>query len=378
MRAVIVGGAGFLGSHLVDALQSRGDEVTVFDPCLAPTHPDGRSQWLSPAADLRMVDPRADQAAFVSAVEGADALVHLGALTGTGQSMYEIARYADVNAGLCAWLAELLLHRAITPGRMVYTSTRAVYGEGVGVCEEHGRTGLAPRDAQALRSGRWDAVCARCGSAALPVAVREDDAPAPTSPYAMTKLWGEQVLSYAADTTGTPLTLLRLFNVYGPRQSPSNPYVGVVGAFARAVLGGQELELYEDGRIVRDFVFVGDVIGALLAALASAAPPRGPLHVGSGEATTLEDLSVALARLVGRAPRHRVSGRARLGDPRAVTADLTRVERELGWMPATSLLDGLAATLEWLAGAAVADSGVTLERSLEELSSRGLLVESAA
>lgn len=369
MRVVVVGGGGFIGSHLVDALVARGDEVQVFDPFTSPAHPGGaRPRWTNPAAAVCPADPRAACRRFAAVAGRTDALVHLAALTGSGQSMYEIARYSDVNATLSGWLAEQLVRGVVTPGRFVLASTRAVYGDGPGDCGACGRVALRPRTAAALRAGRWEPPCARCGGPARPVPVREHDVLAPLTPYAMTKVYAEQVLAFAGQVTGIPVTPLRLFNVYGPRQVPGNPYVGVVSAFAAAVLAGRPLTLFEDGLIVRDLVHVADVVAAVLAVIDADRPPCLPVNVGSGTAASLIDVARALGAAASREPVLRVSGESRVGDPRSVVADVTLAKDALGWSPRRSLAEGAASLVAWLrdvgqgAAAPLADAAHELRR----------------
>ena len=374
MKVIVTGGAGFIGSHVVDALVQDGDEVVVFDACTPPAHLE-RPAWTNGGATYVWSDPRTS-IRWRTATAGADVVVHLAALTGTGQSMYEVSRYTDANGGLTAWIAEELIHGRLDPGRIVYASTRAVYGDGVGWCEEHRRTPLARRSLAELAAGRWDPPCRVCGRAASPVPLREDDPVAPLTPYALSKLYGERVLTCAADVTGVPVSTLRLFNVYGPRQLPSNPYVGVVSTFARALLDGRAVELYEDGRIIRDFVSVNDVRDAIVATVRVPDAVHGVLNIGSGAPTSLRALATALAHACGlTAPRIEVTGIARAGDPRSVVADISHARDRLGWRPTWTLQRGATELVGWLCETPDAHAGPGPAQAADELRRLGLLVE---
>lgn len=369
MKVVIIGGAGFIGSHLADYLAGRGDEVVVFDPCNAPVHTQGLPSWPNSRATYALADPRQSARAWAQHGANADSIVHLAALTGTGQSLYEVTAYTSVNAGLSAWLAEELIKARVRPRALVFASTRAIYGEGPGVCQDHGRVSVAPRTRADLEAGRWEPRCSGCRRPARSVAVQEVDALEPRSPYAMSKRYAEELLTLAGEVSHTPVMSLRLFNVYGPRQVASNPYVGVVSAFARAGLAGDEIELYEDGGIVRDFVFVSDAVNALVAAVDN--PTTDKLNIGSGQATSLLQLAEAVTQVTGTA-KVRVTGRSRIGDPRCVVADTSRAVEVLGWRPCVGLAEGIGQTIEWLRTEETVAS--PLGRATAELKSHRLLV----
>ena len=377
MRVVVTGGAGFIGSRLVAALEARGDDVAVFDPCLGEAHLD-RVDPPSGSASLVLADPRDAAAEFRRQTREADALVHLAALTGTGQSMYEVSRYTEANVALSAWLAELLVEGEIRPGRVVFTSSRAVYGEGAGRCPEHGRVALRPRLAADLARGRFAPVCPTCGGPAEPLPLRESDELRPRSVYGATKVAGEHLLQLAGEAAGIPVARLRLFNVYGPGQPPTNPYVGVLAAFLQAAVGGDEIEVYEDGGIVRDLLYVGDCVDALLAALDRDQGFEGPLNIGSGRPTRLDDLAALAAGLATPCSVPvRISGRSRLGDPRSVLADTSRAAGELGWSAITPLEAGVELTYRWLRGIGLPSQADALAVAVQQLAQRALLAEAA-
>ena len=368
MRVVVTGGAGFLGSHLVDALMARGDEVVVYD-LLDPQVHAGPPTWLHPGAEYHFADPR--EGSFVADAASADALVHLAASTGTGQSMYLASSYTDANAALTAHLSDLLVNGELRPSRVVFASSRAVYGEGTARCPDHGRVFPGVRRDVDLERGLWDALCPTCGRPAQPEATREDDPLRPLSVYAATKQYSEQLLDFAGAASNVPVTSLRFFNLYGPRQTPSNPYVGVASTFAAAVLRGQTVRLFEDGQVVRDFLHVHDASAALLAALDVPCAPHGPINIGSGTTLTLQQLATALAEAAGLPLDAVVTGQTRRGDLRACVADIDRARSVLGWTPQVGIEAGIRSLLEYVADNA--DKTFDPRAALSELASRGLL-----
>lgn len=378
MRLAVTGGAGFIGSHLCAALAARGDDVVVFDSCSGDAHAGAPPGVVPAGVQLVRADPRRAAADFHSAARDADAVVHLAALTGTGQSMYEVTRYTDANVALTAWLGQLLVDGVIRPGRVIFASSRAVYGEGPGWCSLHGRVALQPRRLADLAAARWEPRCPVCSGPAPALPLEETDAAHPRSIYGAGKLAAEHVLALAGEAAGVPVTRLRLFNVYGPGQPPTNPYVGVLATFLQAALHREELEVYEDGRIVRDLLFVGDCVGAFLAALDRPLGFDGVLNVGSAQPTELKAMAEVAAELVRPAVVPvRVSGRYRLGDPRAVVADASAAARELGWRARTPLRAGVEATFEWLRELRLPSQLSALSEALRHLEQRALLAEAA-
>jgi dTDP-L-rhamnose 4-epimerase len=275
-------------------------------------------------------------------------VVHLAAETGTAQSLNEATRHGSVNVVGTTQLLDALSRSAHVPEQFVLASSRAVYGEGAWQC------GSAvffppPRSHAQLLAGRWDPR----GPTDDPVVALPSRAdrtqPRPTNIYAATKLAQEHILGAWAAAHDTHLSVLRLQNVYGPGQSLTNSYTGIVALFARLARASRALEVYEDGRIVRDFVFIDDVVEALFAAIEQ--PAVGPrcLDIGSGVPTTIHDLARQIAALCD-APEPVVVGKFRDGDVRAAQCDIEASAQELGWRSRWSLEDGLGALLAWIGG----------------------------
>lgn len=349
-RVLISGGAGFIGTALGQALTDAGHEVLALDNLLAQVHgPPHEAPRASSAGRLVQADVRC-ASAWKEAVRALrpTTVVHLAAETGTGQSLTETSRHASVNVVGTARMLDALYEAQPWAPHLVLASSRAVYGEGPWRAgDELFHPG--PRAPADLAAGRWDPR----GPQDLPVEPLPSRAdithPRPSNVYGATKLAQEHLCVTWAAATGTRLSVLRLQNVYGPGQSLINPYTGVVSLFAQRALAGGSIELYEDGRIVRDFVFIDDVVDVFVSAIVT--PPSGQriLDVGSAAPTTLNEVARLLARHEG-APEPFVSGRFRKGDVRAASCDLTRTRDELGYEPVWSLEQGLVRLLDWIRG----------------------------
>lgn len=322
MRVLVTGGAGFIGSHVVQALTESGHEAVVFD--------------VSTAAGADVRNPEA----VGRALSGVDAVCHQAAMVGLGNGVLDAPEYVSRNdlgtAVLLAAMAEAGVRRLVLAGSMV------VYGEGRYECEEHGVVRPGPRAVRDLDAGRFEPVCPRCGRELRPGLVGEDAAPDPRNVYAATKLAQEHLAAAWARSTDGSAISLRYHNVYGPRMPRDTPYAGVASFFRSALARGEAPRVFEDGRQRRDFVHVRDVASANVAAL-EAEPPRGLLTVyntGSGEPHTVGAMARALAAAFG-GPEPVVTGEYRLGDVRHITADSSRLRAELGWKPQVGFEEGM-------------------------------------
>lgn len=366
-RVLITGGAGFIGSHLADHLLARGDEVRALDALDPQVHGEHRRRpaYLDAAVELVVGDVR-DPDAVRRALRGVDAVVHLAAAVGVGQSMYEVERYVGVNDLGTAVLLQALIGNPVE--RLVVASSMSLYGEGL-YRDPAGRLVTAERTREQLLHRRWDPAGAR-GEPLQPVATPETKAPALASIYALSKFDQERMCLILGEAYGIPTTALRFFNVYGPRQALSNPYTGVLAIFAARLLNGRPPLVNEDGHQRRDFVSVKDVARACRLALEVPAAAGQVLNVGSGQSASVLEVARRLATALGReeiAPE--ITGRYRVGDIRHCFADVSRARRILGYAPEVSFEDGLAELGEWLEGQIAHDR--VLEASAE-LSARGL------
>lgn len=366
-RILITGGAGFIGSRLARELVREGHSVVVLDNLLPQVH-GGNPQPDLPDCETIWADVR-DRDALDRALKNVEVVHHFAAETGVGQSQYEIARYVSVNTFGTA----LVLEAAAAAGvrQVVIASSRAVYGEGLFNCAPCETSfAAAGRSSEQMDAARFDIYCPVCGAPALPQVMSESTAANPVSIYGLTKYQQEQLAQQVSAISDLETTILRFFNVYGPGQSLKNPYVGVLGTFFRRANADETIEVYEDGKMSRDFVFVGDVVEALRRATNNEAAFGQVMNVGSGEALTLLEIASEMFRTLGKEPQIKVSGRYRSGDIRHAIASVEKLEQQLGFVPRTSFAHGLQSFVEW-AQEHQADTADDL--AAEELASRRLL-----
>lgn len=343
-RVLITGGAGFIGSRLAKALMASGADVLAYDNLSAQVH--GEHPVLDDEITLVRGDVR-DRATLEATVGEymPTVVVHLAAETGTGQSGDEPSRYADVNVVGTARLIEAMRRAKHAPRRVVLAATRAVYGEGAYAGPGGNMVVPSPRRAAEMAAGRFGLFDAN-GSLLTPMATPETLAPAPASVYGSTKLMQEYLLQ---QTEGSwSLAILRLQNVYGPGQSLRNPYTGVLSIFCQQALSGQVLNIYEDGEIHRDFVFVDDVVAAFVAAARTEAAAGRIINIGTGRRTSIRDAAEAILSALGLArDRLRVTGNFRVGDVRHAVADIACARELLDWHPNVAFEEGIAALASW-------------------------------
>lgn len=345
---LVTGGAGFVGSHLVDALLDAGDRVTVLDNLDPQVHGPSREPppWLPPGIRLLRGDVR-DRATWDRALEGRDVVYHLAAAVGVGQSMYQVADYTAVNAVGTAELLQSLVDRETSLDRLVVASSMSIYGEGRYRRPDGGEPTRRRRDPEALRRHEWE-LRDPDGAVLEPAPTPEDERLDPTSVYALTKRDQEVLALLVGEAYDIPTTALRFFNIYGPRQALSNPYTGAVAIFASRLLNGEPPLIYEDGRQQRDFVSVHDAVQALLLAGEKEAAVGQVFNVASGRPTTILELARELARVLEVEIEPEVTGRYRVGDVRHCVADIRRARDRLGYEPRVSLDEGMVELMAWL------------------------------
>lgn len=366
---LITGGAGFIGSHLSDQLLAAGHRVRVLDPLEPQVHgPEGRRpSYLDPEVELVTGDVR-DPDRVRAALTGVDAVYHLAAMVGVGQSMYRIADYTAINDLGTAVLLDALAKAPVR--RLIVASSMSIYGEGL-YRRADGTPGMpVPRTTERLRRGQWDPVTAD-SEALEPIPTPEWKQPDLQSIYALNKFVQERACLIIARAYGFEATALRFFNVFGSRQALSNPYTGVLAIFAARLANGKPPTIFEDGHQRRDFVHVHDVARAAMLALDAPQAVGEVVNVGSGRPMSVREVADALAQAMGRqdiAPL--ITGRYRAGDVRHCFADITRAQALLGYVPQTSMADGLGEMLAWLDGQAAIDR---VEGATRELVERGLV-----
>ncbi len=364
---LVTGGAGFIGSHLADGLLARGHRVRALDNLTAQVHGAvDRPDYLAEDVELHVGDVR-DAEAVGRALDGVDAVVHLAARVGVGQSMYEIASYTNENSGGTAVLLEALLDRPVR--RLVVASSMSIYGEGAYITAVGAPAEAPERSREQLEQDEWEPR-AGDGSALLPIPTPESKRPALSSIYALTKYEQERACLIFGEAYSLPTVALRFFNAYGTRQALSNPYTGVLAIFAARLLNERAPLVYEDGRQRRDFVSVADVTRAICLALERDEPAGHAINVGSGRSVTVDEVGRKLAETVGKSELvPEVTGTFRAGDIRHCFADISLARRLLGFEPQVELVQGMAEIADWLEGQ-VAPDGV--DAAGAELAQRGL------
>jgi dTDP-L-rhamnose 4-epimerase len=369
MQILITGGAGFIGSHLADDLLHRGHRVRAYDNLSPQVHggEQRRPAYLHPDVELIHGDVR-DAAGLRRALAGVDAVYHLAAAVGVGQSMYEIAHYTSTNNLGTAVLLQELSARPVQ--RLVVASSMSVYGEGLYRTSDGSPVANAERSLDQLRKADWEPK-GPDGETLEPAPTPETKLPSLSSVYALSKFDQEQLCLMIGRAYGIPTVALRFFNVFGTRQALSNPYTGVLAIFASRLMNGNAPLVFEDGRQRRDFVSVYDVVQACRLALDAPAAPGQAFNVGSGAAYTIREVARLISDVLGKSIEPSITGKYRVGDIRHCVADLTRAEAMLGYRPSVTLEDGLIELADWLRDQAADDRVADANR---ELASRGLSV----
>jgi dTDP-L-rhamnose 4-epimerase len=369
MQILITGGAGFIGSHLADELLRHGHRVRVLDNLSEQVHgPDAvRPAYLNPDVDLIEGDTR-DAAAVRRALQGIEAVYHFAAAVGVGQSMYEVAEYTSINNLGTAVLLEALINQPVK--RLVVASSMSIYGEGLYASADGRIVAGTERALEQLRAADWEVRNER-GELLTPIPTTEHKVPTLASVYALSKFDQERLCLMIGRAYGIPTVALRFFNVFGTRQSLSNPYTGVLAIFASRLLNGNRPLIFEDGLQKRDFVSVYDVAQACRLALEVDAAAGLAINVGSGRSYTVAEVAELLGGVLGKRVEPDICGKYRVGDIRHCYADISLARRVLGYEPRVTLEDGIVELAEWLEGQ-VADDRVA--EASAQLAARGLTV----
>jgi dTDP-L-rhamnose 4-epimerase len=374
-NVLVTGGAGYIGSHLVDALVARDYRVTVLDNLEPQVHRSGSwPSYASGKAAYVRGDVR-DRAAFEPLVLAADAVVHFGAAVSVGQSMYQVDRYVDVNTRGTALLLDILVNSKHNVQKVLVASSIGVYGEGAYRCATHGVVAPTIRSEQQLAARDWEQRCPICHEHVRSIPTPEDKALYRDNIYSMTKYHQEEMVLLIGKTYGIPAVAPRFFNVYGPRQSLSNPYAGVAAIWLSRLLNGKQPVVFEDGGQLRDFVSIHDVVDCLVLMLEKPGADYLPVNVGSGETVTILEIARMLNRLLGTSIEPQVTQTGRKFDIRHNTADITCAQTTLGFKPKVSLERGFSELIEW--AKTTPDVAVDFfDKALDELQQKGLLVKS--
>jgi len=374
-KVLVTGGAGFIGSHIVDALILHGHEVTVFDNLEPQVHGNTNQppSYLSQAAHFIHGDVR-DRERLAHAMSGMDVVYHEAAAVGVGQSMYEIAKYTEYNSLGGAILLDIVVNEpAVRQSikKLIVASSMSIYGEGLYECPQHGKVAPSLRPPEQLEQSIWELLCPSCGQQMIPIGTPESKSLEPTSIYAVTKRDHEEMFLAVGRSYGIPTVALRYFNVYGPRQALSNPYTGVAAIFSGRLLNGNPPVVYEDGEQSRDFVHVTDIAQANLLAMEQAGADYEVVNVGTGRSLSI--LNVAQLLIERLQPQSNIQPviekKFRRGDIRHCFADISKIKRLLGYHPKVEFENGLEELVSWVRQQTAIDR---FDQAKYELERRGL------
>lgn len=375
-KVLITGGAGFIGSNLALHLLQKGYTVTVLDNLSPQIHGD------NPATTSPLYNSICDKVQFIKgtvtsvadwekAIGENEVIVHLAAETGTGQSMYQISHYTEVNIGGTAIMLDLLANKKTAVKKVVIASSRAIYGEGKYHDEILGAVYPSHRSAQEMDKGNFEVTYPGAHSPLQLVPTDENSKIHPSSVYGITKQNQEQIVMTVCPTIGIAPVAFRYQNVYGPGQSLTNPYTGILSIFSTLIRNGKGLNIFEDGKESRDFVFIDDVISATTAGIEMDAANGQVYNVGTGEATTVAEVADLLCTYYGIEVPVTVSGNYRLGDIRHNVADMSKIKEQLSFVPTVSFKEGLKQFTHWVSAQAVSSS--KYDESINEMKAKGLL-----
>jgi len=342
-RALVTGGAGLIGSHVVDLLVNEGWQVRAFDSLEPQTHRRGKPAWVNKKAEFIHADLR-DRDAISAALDRIDVVFHQAAY---GGYMPEIAKFVHVNSLGTAQMLEVIREKNLPVKKFVVASSQAVYSEGAADCPEHGLVFPTVRPAEQLRDGDWQVHCPFCGAITTSVPTPENAPVGGETVYALTKVDQERLVLLWGKQLGVPTVALRYSCTYGPRQSIFNPYTGVIAIFCTRLLNNLPPTLYEDGEQTRDFSFVDDIARANLLAAETDKFDGLPVNIGSGCGTPIREVAEQLSDLlkIGIAPE--INGEFRPGEMRHLTSD-TKLARSAGYKPAVNLSEGIGRYIDWI------------------------------
>lgn len=343
MKALVTGGAGLIGSHIVDAAIKKGYTVKIIDNLDEQTHPLGRPDWVSNDVEFVQGDMR-NPADLEHALTGVDVVFHQAAFGGFTS---ELSKYADCNTTGTVRLFEVIRAKQLPVQKIVLASSQAIYGEGLYQCAEHGHIEPEPRPTAQLELGEWEVKCPECGRDCKPLLTPEEKSKDGTTIYALSKRSQEEWGIALGRQIGVPVVATRYAVTYGARQSIYNPYTGVVSIFSTRLLNGKPAVLYEDGQQTRDFIYVGDVAAANLFLMECEAANWQAFNVGTGRATTVTELVEILCAAYGLEVSIEKRGEFRPGDSRHIVHDPARLNN-LGFKASTTVAEGVAQYVEWI------------------------------
>lgn len=376
-RVLITGGAGFIGSNLALKLIEKGYQVTVLDnlsPQIHGTDPYTTSplyRSIVENSDITFIHGSVtSEQDWTQALDGVDAVVHLAAETGTGQSMYEIQKYLEINIMGTGILLDLLTNKPHTVKRVVVAASRAIYGEGRYHCATHGDVFPTERKETDMSRGDFECKCPICGSTVDLLSTTEDSKIHPTSLYGITKQNQEQMVHVICKSLGIDSVAFRYQNVYGPGQSLSNPYTGILSIFSTQIKNGNDINIFEDGLESRDFVYIDDVVDATILGLETPAAVGRSFNVGADKPINVMKVAQTLRENYNSSVQIHISGNYRLGDIRHNYADITLASGILGYKPKVDFVEGIKRFCAWVNTQQVQED--KYEQSIQEMKRKGL------
>jgi dTDP-L-rhamnose 4-epimerase len=375
-KILITGGAGFIGSNLALTLINKGYTIRVLDN-LSPQIHGNFPEQTSPLYQSIIgktefvygtVTSKED---WIRAIEGQDAIIHLAAETGTGQSMYQIQHYCDVNIGGTAIMLDLLANTENTIRKIIITSSRAIYGEGKYECKDHGTVFPESRNDKDMQIGDFECKCPNCNQSVKLLPTTEDSRINPSSIYGITKQSQEQMVLTIGKALRIPAVAFRYQNVYGPGQSLSNPYTGILSIFSNLLLNGRNINVFEDGKESRDFVYIDDVVAATILGLENDYANFEVFNVGADKAIDVHTIAEFLRSVYNSSSEITITGNYRIGDIRHNFADISKAKKLLGYEPAVNFDMGIHKFIEWVKTTPKNDID-NYENSLHEMKIKGL------
>lgn len=374
-RVLISGGAGFIGSSLSLLLVSKGFDVVVLDNLSPQVHGKEKSSFtfekIRHSVEFVLGDVRSKDD-WRRALTGVNSVVHLAAETGTGQSMYELEKYSQVNLTGTALLFEVLAkEKLLSVDHIIYASSRSIYGEGKYECSICGIVYPHHRDDINLSKGDFNCTCPNCSGPVELVKTDEDSKIHPSSFYGLTKYSQEEMVKIMCGSLNINYTSLRFQNVYGPGQSLTNPYTGILSIFSNLIRSGRDINIFEDGKESRDFIYIDDVVMSIYLALISENACNKVFNVGSGVGTSVLTVAKELSAAYNSDTDISISGNYRIGDIRHNIADLEKIQSHLGFIPRVEFREGIRHFVDWVLSQEVSDNN--FDKSFEEMKKFGLL-----
>jgi dTDP-L-rhamnose 4-epimerase len=376
MNILITGGAGFIGSNLALKLIEKGHYITVLDNLSKQIHGENPEEtsplYLSIKDKVKFIQGTVTSSEdLIKAIDGQDVIVHLAAETGTGQSMYQIEHYTNVNIGGTALLLDILTNKPNSVKKVVVASSRSIYGEGKYLSEKFGVVYPGYRLDGDMMNGDFEVKYPEETNPLQLLPTDEETKIQPSSVYGITKYNQEQMVMTVCPSIGIAPVAFRYQNVYGPGQSLTNPYTGILSIFSTLIKNGKEINIFEDGKESRDFVFIDDVVNATILGIEKDEANGNVFNVGTGVATDVITVVNELINSYGISVPYRISGNYRLGDIRHNFADLTKISTLLGFKPTVSFQQGIKAFTDWVEKQQIIED--KYDQSIEEMKNKGLL-----